>query len=559
MQLRFLLTIAFLIVFSSLKAQTLTLSTSRGKDTIEACSLQPVQFYGYLVNGTDTLSAYWQWNMDDGTIFSGLNLDTIKYSFAQNRAYRVFAYATYNDSTYTGEIIVKVGLDPDFTGTHPDLPTNQQGICKGDQITLIGKASSSKIWKDHPVSTYIEPFTFEINKNVPYSNTITRKDFDVNQKITSADEIDSIGLLMVHPNSQNLKITLTAPNGKTIILKDFGGNQNYFGDTSLGINGEKWYYWSMAGSQTINDLSINNQQIPPQTYLPDQSFDSLNGSLLNGQWTITVTDTGSSDKGYIKAWAIIFNPDILPDTLTYSNTYDFEHAFWNGDNINITTNGQAQAYPDTYGEHIYKFYINDNFGCPHDTAVTVTVEKPDFSVDKQTVIIGDSINVQDLTTWADKHYWDFGDQTPIQEGQSIYHKYFDKGKFLITLTAESKNGCTDQDTAYVEAVPKPIELQKYNVFTPNGDGVNDVFSFFTKPDDKITAYNIETIDGKIYDRYGKVVCHWTTPEQAIKGWNGNINNTNIPASEGFYYYVIIIKGKDGKKYPPFTGYIYLHR
>ena len=559
MRLKFTLTIGFLAIFSLVKAQTLTLSSSRGTDTIEVCSLQPVYLYGYLVNGTDTLEADWKWNMDDGTIFTGFDLDTIKYSFAQARAYRVFAYATYNDSTYIGEIIVKVGLDPNFTGTRPDLPANQHGICKGDQVTLIGKASNSQKWTDKPVSTYIEPFTFEISKNIPYTNSITRKDFGIDQKLTSPDDIDSIGLLIVQPNSKNIKITLTSPDGKTIVLKDFGGNQNYFGDTSQGNSGQKWYYWSMAGSQTINSLTINNQQIPTQTYLPDQSFDNLSGTLLNGSWTITVTDTGSSDKGYIKGWSIVFKPDIVPDTITYSNTYDYEHSVWNGDNINLTTNGQAQAYPDTYGEHIYKFYITDNFGCPHDTSVSVTVEQPDFSLDKPTVIIGDSINVQDLTTWSDKHYWNFGDGTPEQEGESVYHKYFNKGKFLITLTAESKSGCTDQDTAYVEAVPKPIELQKYNVFTPNGDGINDVFSFFNKPDDKITAYNIETIDGKIYDRYGKVVCHWTTPEQAIKGWNGNINNTNIPASEGFYYYVIIIKGKDGKKYPPFTGFIYLHR
>lgn len=552
------LLLSFLLLNPSF-SQTLTIKSSLGTDTIQACIQQQIYFYGYLINGSDTLDAYWTWDMDDGTQFNGPGLDTIRYSFMQNRGYRVFAYATYNDTTFIGEILVKIGLDPVFDGTKVDLPSNQNGICKGDQVTLIGKCTDSSSWKEHPVSIYLEPFPFQISSNISYSNAIERKDFLVNQTLQNPDHIDSIGLLIVQSNSQNLKITLTAPNGKTIILKDYGGNQNYFGDTSQGSNGANWYYWSNSSVQTINTLPINNEQIPPQSYAPDQNFDSLTGTLLNGQWTINVSDTGQNDFGYVLGWAIFFDTAIVADTFQYTNTFNFSQAYWNGDNINLTVNGQANAYPDTYGDHRYNFYVQDNFGCMHDTSVFVTVEQPDFTMDKTTVIIGDSVKIEDLTSWAKHHYWDFGDLSPQQTGKTVYHKYFDKGKYLITLTAESASGCTDQDTAWIEAVPKPIKLQNYNVFTPNGDGVNDVFSFFIKPEDKITAYNIETIDGKIYDRYGKVVCHWTTPEQAIKGWNGNINNSKIPAAEGFYYYVIIIKGKDGKKYPPFTGFIYLHR
>ncbi len=541
--------------------QTLIITTGLGTDTVTTCSQNTVTFYGYLIIGNDTVDCYWKWDMDDGTVLQGQGLDTVRYSFLQERGYRVFAYATYNDTTYIGRILVETGMKPFFTGTKTDLKENQLGICSGDKVTLTGKITGSRTWKDSPVSKYIEPFAFQVTNTVPYQNAITRKDFDIDARLTDSSQIDSIGLLIMHPNTQQVRITLTAPDGKTIILKDYGGNANYFGYPDQGQDGAKWYFWKMNADSTINALNINNKQIPYScSYLPEQGFSLLAGTLFNGQWTIKVTDNTAGDDGYVLGWAIYFDTAVVADTFRYSNTYYTSQAFWNGDNVNITTNGTATAYPEGYGDHIYKLFVQDNFGCAHDTSVSVTVEQPDFSIDKKIVIIGDSLKVEDLTTWSATRIWDFGDGDSYDGEKQEYHKYFDKGQYLITLTAISENGCQDQDTAWVTAVPKPITLPNYNVFTPNGDGVNDVFSFFNKPEDKITAYNIETIDAKIYNRDGQVVCKWTTPEQAIKGWDGTINNNGkTPASDGYYYYIIIIKGKDGKKYPPFTGFIYLHR
>ena len=59
-------------------------------------------------------------------------------------------------------------------------------------------------------------------------------------------------------------------------------------------------------------------------------------------------------------------------------------------------------------------------------------------------------------------------------------------------------------------------------------------------EDRITSYN---------------VCY-----TKLLRWDGTINNggkRNVPA--GFYYYVIIIEGKDGVKYDPISGYIYVYR
>ncbi len=61
-----------------------------------------------------------------------------------------------------------------------------------------------------------------------------------------------------------------------------------------------------------------------------------------------------------------------------------------------------------------------------------------------------------------------------------------------------------------------------NVFTPNNDGVNDVFN--------IADWGVEQLD--IYNRWGTKISS-LTPENPI--WNGTCNNQ--ACSEGVYYYV----------------------
>ncbi len=67
-----------------------------------------------------------------------------------------------------------------------------------------------------------------------------------------------------------------------------------------------------------------------------------------------------------------------------------------------------------------------------------------------------------------------------------------------------------------------------NVFTPNGDNINDKFK----------AYNlnnaVKKIDLKIFNRWGKLVYESTDPNFE---WDGKILNTDSPATAGVYYYV----------------------
>ncbi len=557
---------AFFIIVYALNAfgqLEVNLLSDHGNDTVRSCTDTVIEFYALAkLNGIPLDSGYYYWYFDDGDYEEGINLDTIEHTFLKRKGHRVFV-SVRRDSLYAFDILnVELGLRPDFEETHTSLKEDE-GLCSGDKVVLTGVAKS-KTWIEKRNFSRLETFPVFIDTSHDYLSSLMFLNFPKSAEIGDSNFIDSIGLFMEHSDFQDVKISLVCPSGKSVVLKDTGGMAQYFGEPVLSgyEEGEGyWYFWSETATQTMNEFS-GNDTLPSGVYKPDSSFDALKGCPVDGKWLIKVEQTGSTnDNGYGFGWKMFFNQDSLqPDTLLYYNTYDLNYSAWVGDNVNLTSNGVADAYPEEEGQHKYYFYIKDDFGCFHDTSLVVEVERANFTVDKFTVYIGDSILVEDKTSWAKEWEWDFGDDSPIETEKKLYHKYFEKDTFLITMTVYSESGCSDFDTAKIIVQPKPIEIQEYNIFTPNGDGVNDVFSFFNTPDEKIVAANIESIKGRIYNRYGEVVCEWNTPEEAIKGWDGTINNNGIfKAPPGFYYYVLIIKGKDGKKYEPFTGVIYLYR
>jgi gliding motility-associated-like protein len=109
----------------------------------------------------------------------------------------------------------------------------------------------------------------------------------------------------------------------------------------------------------------------------------------------------------------------------------------------------------------------------------------------------------------------------------------DTGRFEVTHISFNEFGCTDTvvKTLYVEA---PFQIHMPNAFTPNGDGINDVFTF------GIT--DIRKIHFEVYNRWGEVVF---STDRLNHGWNGKIQNTGETLPAGTYSYVLIATVKTG--------------
>jgi len=96
---------------------------------------------------------------------------------------------------------------------------------------------------------------------------------------------------------------------------------------------------------------------------------------------------------------------------------------------------------------------------------------------------------------------------------------------------ESLYGCAGEDSVYVQFVtappppPPPEEppgelILLPNAFTPDGDGLNDVFKAIGQPD-KLTSFSM-----KIFNRWGQTVFE---SKDVMQGWDGTIKGAEAPA------------------------------
>jgi gliding motility-associated-like protein len=108
--------------------------------------------------------------------------------------------------------------------------------------------------------------------------------------------------------------------------------------------------------------------------------------------------------------------------------------------------------------------------------------------------------------------WNNGDTSSVIQVSTA-------GVYTVTITNGS---CVFSDTVQVDfgnaGVVAPV-----NVFTPNGDGINDVLVFSTAA--------AEGFDLEVYSRWGTPLFRSASPAQ---GWDGTFNGS--PAEEGVYYW-----------------------
>ncbi len=130
--------------------------------------------------------------------------------------------------------------------------------------------------------------------------------------------------------------------------------------------------------------------------------------------------------------------------------------------------------------------------------------------------------------------WDLGDGTTSSD-VSLTHTYNDLGEYVVLLTVTTPGGCTASDSITIEVFGNSTLIFP-NVFTPNGDGKNDIFYF--------KAENMESLECTIFNRWGQLMYSWSTP----KGyWDGR-TTAGKEAPAGTYFFTMKAKGLDGKEY-----------
>jgi len=124
---------------------------------------------------------------------------------------------------------------------------------------------------------------------------------------------------------------------------------------------------------------------------------------------------------------------------------------------------------------------------------------------------------------------DWGDGT-ITNCDTLYHRYLATGIFIIREIVNNLAVCYDSASLQVIIRPLPADRPEYdyyipNIFTPDGDGLNDLFRF--------NFSGIEKFSLRVFNRYGQEIFGTENP---LTGWNGQ--SEGKPCPEDTYVYKI---------------------
>lgn len=351
-----------------------------------------------------------------------------------------------------------------------------------------------------------------------------------------------------------------------------------------GLEGTKTFLWEKYNSQTAEFEMFFSEN-------SDNSESSVS-SLESGGYKVTVT-LGETTEIY-RAWifnnhiavsaeisesdcfSFRLNGTIESETFVYYDpetnspvelTNDFQTE-WKVGETTIASIINPQIFDPPYDDTEYTFSVTDRFGCKseYNLLYESVAVKAQFSVDKQqgeaplTVNFTNESknatsgmyewffyrNLDDLKKEAEKTQQPLDSIMVVAYDDNPVYTYEKSGSYLVTLVAKNvTESFTCADTFYMKSpiIADTSFIAVPNVFTPNGDGINDLFI--------VRFWSMQSIKISIFNRWGKRIHYYESGD--VRGfedtytatvWDGRLNGRY--ATPGVYYYVVEGKGRDNK-------------
>jgi gliding motility-associated-like protein len=224
----------------------------------------------------------------------------------------------------------------------------------------------------------------------------------------------------------------------------------------------------------------------------------------------------------------------------YTLTVNGGGGNWTGNGVNGTTGvfnpGAAGA-----GAHTIIYTVGGACGGA-DTIQIVVSPLPIVDAGADTIIfIGGSASL--YGTGGGSYVWSPGADLDCPTCQDPIATPNETTMYYVTVTGPT--GCTAIDSVLVTVINE-FDVFLPNIFSPDGDGYNDVFY--------IRGKGIRELEFYIYDRWGQKIFESSSVDV---GWDGDINGK--PANNGVYVYVVLAKPYDSEEVTELSGNVTLIR
>lgn len=255
---------------------------------------------------------------------------------------------------------------------------------------------------------------------------------------------------------------------------------------AIGVMSIELQVIDQCGNSTSDDLTVTIPVLPPQVVV---SADTL---ICKGDVIELRAEVVNPIGNYIYTW--------LPTNQA-------------GDVINVTPI-ESTVYTVAVTDQCQNTTINEIF-----VAVEEVIANFDFSY------FGDwgiqTFNTSEPSNAA--FMWDFGDGSFSDEFEPT-HTFISNESQTVTLYATDDLGCVDSITGVFHPL---MDVFVPSAFTPNGDGINDVF--------RAQGHSVKQFEMWIYNRWGQEVFYSTDIEEP---WLGDVNGGDHYGQDEVYQWVV---------------------
>ena len=483
--------------------------------------LQPANVSGGYIGDSGNYSYEW-FDINGDFISSEVSLQ-VNSENASN--YQLVVSDDCQDQQVETSFSVEVIDYLDIEMNHPDLVACYSDIISVNPVVTGGSGNFSYVWPDDPNPCNCESYDFVFESQNGENQSV---EFQIIDECTSLVYDFSIPIQLQE---------LLAPSGSFNVV----GSQFCPGDEltlSLDIDGESTYSYDWVNLNSSESFIENTASISPQ-----ENFEydvavidecNNNETLFSYNLETPVYPPPSFDlsdfTGCVGQEIEISVENLFAQGVTDPNDLSQYSFFWSTGETSPTINVIVLENETSYSVEISD--LCGNVSAPQQTLISASTPPPpqftfEYTADGHQFYTSPSEIFSDFN-------WDFGDGNFSDEIEPL-HFFEQEGDYYVTLTASDDLGCQNSSIQIINIFSNLL-FYSPNVFSPNGDGVNDVFN--------ISVVGQDDFELMIFDRWGNQLFTTTDP---YEGWDGTYQNGQEVPQDVYMYKVFMSNPSVGEK------------
>ena len=292
--------------------------------------------------------------------------------------------------------------------------------------------------------------------------------------------------------------------------------------TVTNISGIAPLLYAISSNPGVNQQS-NVFQAPAGSYVitTTDSLGCTGTTAITVDFTDNLTLTGREDTTICKGQSVVL----------YTNSNATSYSWTPSSSLDNASSANPTATPVVPTSYVLTATLGS---CTKTDEVLVNVsESVTVSAGQPiTLIVGDKAQIFATATNATSYLWT--PSTGLSSTTVLSPIAQPTVTTLYTITATNALGCTANDDVLVTVIPYCIRVK--NAFTPNGDGINDLWLVYDQYD------CLKNVTVKVFNRYGNQVYE---SKDYRNNWDGRYSGKPLP--DGTYYAVLEFTLINGKK------------